>query len=1169
LGTNGVVETTGTGLIELIGTGGNGTDGNFGILLSGPASSVSSVNGNISLTGTGRGIGDGNHGIFSGGVVQSIGAGSITLTGTSNATGNNNDGVSIFQGGAVKATGTGNITFNGRASGVTDNQGIAIGGLAPGLTNAKVSSVNGSINLIGTGAGNQIGIFDNHGILIYSSGVVESTGTGAITLEGTGANGAAGIRLSNNASINPTGIGSGTITLTADELDIDDTSQIKGIGILQLQTLDPNLGISVGGTTNDARLNLDTSELNTLQNGFSQIFIGTADSSGAVTLTGNTTFNDPITLRSPTSNGSINTTGFTLTGADNATITLLANQDISTGNIINRGRQITITSNSGNINTTAGILDTSSLTANAGAIALKANGNILTNDLNAASNALSGDGGNITLDTNQNITTGNLFSASSNSKGGEIRLSSGGVVSTGNLVSSSPKGSGGDINLQANGDITTGQIFSDAAKNGGTISLTSGGAITVISLDSSGATGGFITIDASTAITTGTINSSGTTGKGGNVTLDPSGDIQVSSINAQGGTQGGAVDITTGGFFRATDTFQAANGQIASISTVGGNGGGDITIRHGGNGVTPFIVGDASLNGTAGAITSGDFAIAPVQSFPYTYRQGNIQIISVPAPNPSPTPTPSPSPTPTPSPSPILSFEPTDFNLPSTQLATPSALGEFPSVTVDPIVAQLEETFTSTYQNYLGESNTSNSTTQTVSLPEAQFQLQQIEKATGIKPALIYAFFAPTSLPSETPAAGISCHPNPVGASCPSRLQQRNLHQSASPTANLKSQPEKSHEPPQIFGQFNSSELTTSTEPTSPQPNSAQDNDQLELVLVTSSGKPIQRRVTGATRKLVLEMADKLRAEITNPIKQRSTSYLPPAQQLYQWLVTPLEQDLRAEQINNLVFIMDVGLRSVPLAALHNGSGFIVERYSVGLMPSVSLTDTHYVNVKNTQVLAMGASTFTQQKPLPATSTELSVIAEQLWSGKLFLNDAFTLDNLKGARAAQPFGIIHLATHANFQPGKPSNSYIQLWGDDKLQLDQLSQLGWNNPPVELLVLSACRTALGDEEAELGFTGLATLSGVKTALGSLWHVSDEGTLGLMSEFYEQLKEAPIKAEALRQAQLAMIQGKVRLEGGKLITTQGSFLLPPELVAQGDKNLSHPYFWSGFSMIGNPW
>jgi CHAT domain-containing protein len=123
--------------------------------------------------------------------------------------------------------------------------------------------------------------------------------------------------------------------------------------------------------------------------------------------------------------------------------------------------------------------------------------------------------------------------------------------------------------------------------------------------------------------------------------------------------------------------------------------------------------------------------------------------------------------------------------------------------------------------------------------------------------------------------------------------------------------------------------------------------------------------------------------------------------------------------------------------------------------------------------------------------------------------------------------------------------------------------------VDLLVLSACRTALGDEQVELGFAGLAVQSGVKSALASLWNVSDEGTLGLMSEFYQQLEEAPIKAEALRQAQLAMVKGKVRIKGGKLVTSEGEFPLPPELVKLGDRDFSHPYFWSAFTMVGNPW
>jgi CHAT domain-containing protein len=296
--------------------------------------------------------------------------------------------------------------------------------------------------------------------------------------------------------------------------------------------------------------------------------------------------------------------------------------------------------------------------------------------------------------------------------------------------------------------------------------------------------------------------------------------------------------------------------------------------------------------------------------------------------------------------------------------------------------------------------------------------------------------------------------------------------------------------------------------------------------------------------------------------------YLAPAGQLYRWLVAPLEADLKALGIQNLAFVMDTGLRALPLAALHDGQQFLVEKYSVGLMPSLSLTDTRYKNIKNMQVLAMGAAKFPNLQPLPAVPVELSVITPSLWRGKSFLNEAFTLENLKEQRQRQPFGMIHLATHATFRPGSPANSYIELW-DSKLRLNQLSQLGWNDPPVELLVLSACRTALGDEQAELGFGGLAVQAGVKSALGSLWFVSDEGTLALMTQFYQQLKTAPIKAEALRQAQLAMLKGQVHIEGGKLLTGKESVPLPPELAKLKDKNFEHPYFWAAFTMVGSPW
>jgi CHAT domain-containing protein len=340
----------------------------------------------------------------------------------------------------------------------------------------------------------------------------------------------------------------------------------------------------------------------------------------------------------------------------------------------------------------------------------------------------------------------------------------------------------------------------------------------------------------------------------------------------------------------------------------------------------------------------------------------------------------------------------------------------------------------------------------------------------------------------------------------------------------------------------------------------------LELLLVTSNGEPIRKRVAGTTREQVLRVGNDFRAQVTNVRSGRN--YQVPARQLYKWLIAPLEADLNIRGIKNLTFLMDTGLRSMPIAALYDGQGFLVEKYSIGLMPSLSLTDTRYQNIKNMQVLAMGADEFAEQKPLPAVPVELSTITSSLWQGKSFLNEAFTLENLKVQRQQQPFGIIHLATHASFQPGTPNNSYIQFW-DTKLRLDQLGQLGWNKPPVELLVLSACRTALGNEEAELGFAGLAVQAGVKSALGSLWSVSDEGTLGLMTQLYQQLKQAPIKAEAVRQAQLTMLKGQMRIEGGQLVSANKSIALPPKLAELGDKQFEHPYFWAGFTIVGSPW
>jgi CHAT domain-containing protein len=329
-----------------------------------------------------------------------------------------------------------------------------------------------------------------------------------------------------------------------------------------------------------------------------------------------------------------------------------------------------------------------------------------------------------------------------------------------------------------------------------------------------------------------------------------------------------------------------------------------------------------------------------------------------------------------------------------------------------------------------------------INLEKAQIILQNILSNTGVKPAIIYTVFSPPNLAILDVA------------------KERN---------NISEQ--------------------------------ALNNFQLELIMVTPTGAPIRKAIP-ITREKLLELAQQFREELT---KGRSTQlFLPTAQQLHKLLIDPLIADLKTQKIQNLVFIMDGGLRSLPVAALHDGKQFLVEQYSVGLMPSLSLTDTRYVDIrKQTQVLAMGAEKTPNQRSLLAAPIELETISTKIWKGKSFKDNQFTVSNLISQREKQPFAIVHLATHGKFKSGLPSNSYIQ-FVNQRLQLDRFRELKLNNRPIELLVLSACETALGDENAELGFAGLANRTGAKSAMGSLWSVDDAGTLGLMTSFYRDLK-----------------------------------------------------------------
>ena len=197
---------------------------------------------------------------------------------------------------------------------------------------------------------------------------------------------------------------------------------------------------------------------------------------------------------------------------------------------------------------------------------------------------------------------------------------------------------------------------------------------------------------------------------------------------------------------------------------------------------------------------------------------------------------------------------------------------------------------------------------------------------------------------------------------------------------------------------------------------------------------------------------------------------------------------------------------------------------------------------------------------------ELNLITEH--PQQKYLNDGFTYDNLRSQANQRQFPILHLATHARFRPGAADAAHLQLWGAEEIPLQGLRDLKlYQDPALELLVLSACETAVGDAAAELGFAGAALQSGVKSFLASLWQVSDVGTLALMDSFYAQLADpaVTIKAEALRQAQLALLQRDVSVQQGAL----GETVLPPGLADYPNIDLSHPYYWSAFTLIGSPW
>ncbi|ERN41712.1 filamentous hemagglutinin family N-terminal domain protein [Rubidibacter lacunae KORDI 51-2] len=839
------------------------------------------------------------------------------------------------------------------------------------------------------------------------------------------------------------------------------------------------------------------------------------------------------------SGAAIDTTSPSLPGGD---VALEGGLEVRSGAIATGGGDVSIASN-GSIDTTGGTIDTTPTPVSeigfpdAGDIALTAETEIVTGNLDARGTIADSLPGNITIASssgNIDTSSGTLDASADEGSGGTIALSAGGRTDTGAIVSRSRFNAGGTIvSTSATGFSASGEIdtSSDVGLSGGTISIST----------------------AEGDINTLRLNASGGEGSGGNVSLFSSssdGNIVVGSIDASGGSGGGTVDIETPGFVRITDTLPNAdpNADPVSISTSSSDGdGGAITIRHGGNGEIPFIVGDSELNGSEGVPTSGDFTIEP-GSYLFTEVQGNVAIISVDDVDPDIT----------------DSGDPETPLLPANTEANPLRQEQ------RPVTQNLA--FRSDLQDEI------------LTIEDAREILQVIERATGIKSALLYVNFAPAAIAGETasraPAistqrtltAALPTDPTSesTGTTPDDPTPSPELHAQVTDIADRKLAGDFQRIEAQFTNDFENF-LSLPEEKASPTLTPPyRDDDRLEILLVTPDSPPKRLVVPDATRAEVLELAQTMYGFVSDPRFIGTDDYLEPSQQLYNWMLAPLAADLVANEIDNLLFIMPRGLRLLPVAALHDGEQFVAQRYSAGLAPSLSLNDNLYRDVKDLRVYAVGASEFPgeqEQVPLPAVSVEVPAIATRLWRGDSVLNEDFTIENFQAERRSNPTGIIHLATHADFRFDDPNDIYIQFY-DERLRLDRIRDLSLNEPPVELMVLSACRTAVGNESYELGFAGLAVQAGVKTVVASLWYVGDTGTLGLMTEFYNQLNTAPIKAEALQLAQVALIEGAVSKVDGDVVGPSGTYALP-EAAAAIEEDLSHPFYWASFTAIGSPW
>jgi CHAT domain-containing protein len=310
-------------------------------------------------------------------------------------------------------------------------------------------------------------------------------------------------------------------------------------------------------------------------------------------------------------------------------------------------------------------------------------------------------------------------------------------------------------------------------------------------------------------------------------------------------------------------------------------------------------------------------------------------------------------------------------------------------------------------------------------------------------------------------------------------------------------------------------------------------SNRIEILLVTSENN-IQRFVIPITASELKDKVNDFRLELET---EEQHDYLNYAQILYRWLIAPLLNDIA--NLDTLIVVPDGVLRTIPFAALYDGKQFLISKYAIVTMPNLMITNSK--PAKNNKIFLAGLSEAVQNfSALSSVSREVKTIKRLYNNVTIQLNRQFTVKNFSSALKTNSYSIIHIAAHGQFK-SQPDQTFLVAY-DNKIQLNQLEALIKLNKrrqhPLDLLTLSACQTAVGDDQAALGLAGVAIKAGARSALASLWLIDDEATTTLMIRFYQQLQKLP-KAKALQAAQLSLLHSS---------------------------EYKHPLYWAPFLMIG---